>query len=181
MRPDVRSAIHLRRELDVGFVLDADRCRASRQDIARHEGLIARIRARYADDPNFELAPAEAEEHNRAYWIDMTGVGHDDEPENSQQRLGNFSELVEDHDNCYSDGAGSNGEGRAAPVPQIETGPSGSACPAVREWPETDPFDIFDSHQSPFVHLRSLTVERAAGGAEGACTGRGRRPQGGPA
>ena len=63
-RPDVRAAIHQRRELDVGFVLDVDRCRASRQEIARHEGRIAQIRARYDDDPDFELALAEAEEHN---------------------------------------------------------------------------------------------------------------------
>ena len=58
LRPDIRAAIHLRRELSVGFVLDVDRCRASRQDIARHEGLIAQIRAMYADDPDSELALA---------------------------------------------------------------------------------------------------------------------------
>ena len=62
----------------------------------------------------------------------MTGVGRDGEPENSQQSLGNLSELDEDHDNYYSEGADSNGEGRAAPVPQIEADPSGSAGPAVR-------------------------------------------------
>ena len=66
----------MRRELDVSCVLDVDRCRA-----ARHEGLIAHITARYADDPNFELVIAEAEEQNRAYWVDMTWEGHDDEPE----------------------------------------------------------------------------------------------------
>ena len=37
--------------------------------------------------------------------------------------------------------------------------PSGSAESPVREWPETDPFDIFHSHLSPFVHLRSLTAD----------------------
>ena len=69
------SAIHLMRRVDVGFVLDIDRCRFSKQDIARHEALLARIRARYADDPDFELAIAEAEEYNRAYRIDMTESG----------------------------------------------------------------------------------------------------------
>ena len=52
----------------------------------------------YADDPDFELAIAEAEEHNRAYRVDMTGLGHGDEPESSQQRFGNFSELDDDYD-----------------------------------------------------------------------------------
>ena len=54
--------VQMRRALDVSFVLDVDRCRA-----ARHEGLIAHIRARYAGVTDFELAIAEAEEHNRAY------------------------------------------------------------------------------------------------------------------
>ena len=58
-------------------------CRAFRQYIARQEALLARVRARYADDPFFELAIAEAEELNRGYRIDMTGVGHDDAPENA--------------------------------------------------------------------------------------------------
>ena len=65
-----RDRVQMRPELDVGFGLDVDRCRA-----VRHEGLIAHIRARYANDPDFELAIAEAEEHNRAYRVDMTGVG----------------------------------------------------------------------------------------------------------
>ena len=74
----------MRRALDVGFALDVDRCRG-----VRHEGLIAHIRARSADDPDFKLALAGAEEHNRMYRVDMTGVGHHDEPESSQQRFGN--------------------------------------------------------------------------------------------
>ena len=32
-------------------------------------GLITHTRARYADDPDFELAIAEAEKHNRAYRL----------------------------------------------------------------------------------------------------------------
>ena len=35
-------------------------------------------------------------------------------------------------------------------------GPVGSP---IRDWPETDTFDIFDSHLSPFVHLRPLIAE----------------------
>ena len=50
-----RDRVQMRRELDVSFVLDVERCRA-----ARHAGLIAHIRARYSDDPDFEVAVAEA-------------------------------------------------------------------------------------------------------------------------
>ena len=69
----------MRRGLDVSFALDIVRCRA-----ARHEGLIAHIRARYAQDPDFELAIADVEEHSREYRVNMAGIGHDDEPEPSQ-------------------------------------------------------------------------------------------------
>ena len=86
----------MRRELDVGFALGIDRCRDD-----RHEGRIAHIRARSARDPNFELAIAKAEEHNMAYRVGMTGVGHDDEPESSQQKFGNFPELDDNYDNNH--------------------------------------------------------------------------------
>ena len=89
--PVVRSAIHLRGELDVDFVLGVDRCRVSRQEIARHKALIARIRARYADGPVFELAIAEAEGWNIVCRTDTAGAGHDDEPEGAQQRFGDRS------------------------------------------------------------------------------------------
>ena len=109
--PVAGSAIHLMPELDVGFVFDVDRCRVSRQeiakheallargdrgrvprqDIARHEALLARITARHAGDPLFELAIAETEGWNIVCRTDIAGAGHDEEPEDAQHRLGDRS------------------------------------------------------------------------------------------